>query len=320
MFLKNFISYIYHSSLSLEFNIYIHNIVKNIHLRKVIDIILIPLGIVKFIFLALNTKKESKNYKYNLSIICIMKNEASYVNEWLNYYISVGVDHFYIYDNDSIDNLRSILEQYGTKVTYHKMNGKLRQLDAYNDAINKYKYITKYMAFIDADEFIYCPLKEHKIFPVIDNILRKDSIGGLAVNWLIFGSSGYEKRPNGLITNNYIYRSANNFDKNHYIKTICNPRRIFYFSLSHCPHYLPGYHAVNERMEVTNGAISEQVSVKKIRINHYYSKSKQEFLLKRNRGSGDVLGKRRLAEFDEHDRNDVLDKSLMVYNKNHNLY
>lgn len=314
--MNKLVSYVYHSSLSLKCDIYIHDKVKCLKMRKLIDIILIPFGMVKFMFLAISARLRNEGkYEYNLSVVCIVKNEATYISEWINYYISVGIDHFYIYDNDSTDNLRYVLSKYGDKVTYSKMSGKLRQLDAYNDALNKYRYVTKYMAVVDADEFIYCPLGNHKIFPLVNNILKNSYVGGLAINWLIFGSSGYADRPKGLVTDKFVYRANTNFSKNHHIKTIFNPRKVFYFSITHYPNYLPGYIAVDENLHRVSGAFSRNVSVKKIRINHYYCKSRQEYLLKRNRGAGDVLGKRNLDEFEEHDKNDILDKSIHDYNK-----
>lgn len=50
--------------------------------------------------------------KIDLAIVTIMKNEAPYVKEWLDYHILVGVKKFYIYDNDSDDNLHDILRPY----------------------------------------------------------------------------------------------------------------------------------------------------------------------------------------------------------------
>ena len=39
--------------------------------------------------------------KYRLSACAIMKNEQKNVLEWVAYHHAIGVDHFYIYDNDA---------------------------------------------------------------------------------------------------------------------------------------------------------------------------------------------------------------------------
>ena len=73
------------------------------------------------------------------------------------------MDKFYIYDNGSKDNISEILQPYIDEniVEYcyiedddfdrSKVN---IQIAAYNDAIIKHRYDTKYMMFIDIDEFV----------------------------------------------------------------------------------------------------------------------------------------------------------------------
>ena len=47
-----------------------------------------------------------------LAALCIIKNEAHCVEEWIAYHIIRGVQFFIFYDNDSTDNLHEILEPY----------------------------------------------------------------------------------------------------------------------------------------------------------------------------------------------------------------
>ena len=92
-----------------------------------------------------------------LAFVLIAKNEAPYIKEWLDFHIKQGVNHFIIYDNESTDNFHEILAPYIASgvVTYHTINGIMRQRDAYNMAVNDYAYRFKYMGFIDADEFVF---------------------------------------------------------------------------------------------------------------------------------------------------------------------
>lgn len=308
------LSFVLHSSERMKLIIKLHGKVTSIKFRKLLDILFIPLGMLNYILITLKPK-QLQEFKYGLSIVVIVKNEALYLDEWIMYHKSVGVDHIFIYDNNSDDNLQSVVQKYGLYVTYTKINGQLRQLDAYNDALNKYSKVTKYLAVIDADEFLYCPKNGNKIYPVIDGFFKDPHVGGLAVNWVVFGSSDYQSKPNGLVTDNFVWRSKFDFEKNHLIKTICNPRKVFNFTISYAANYLPGYYAVNGNKDKIPWATSDVVATSDIRINHYYSKSKEEFIKKRARGSGEALGLRHLSEFDEHDRNDVFDDSLRVYNE-----
>ena len=45
-------------------------------------------------------------FMYDLVAVSIVRDEAPYIKEWLDYHLLAGIDHFLIYDNDSADNLR----------------------------------------------------------------------------------------------------------------------------------------------------------------------------------------------------------------------
>ena len=96
-------------------------------------------------------------FLHDLSIVAIMKCEAPYLKEWLDYHLLAGVDHFYLYDNDSTDNQAEVAAPYveAGLVDYFKMPGRSMQFAAYNDAIKRFKFHSRYMAFIDGDEFVY---------------------------------------------------------------------------------------------------------------------------------------------------------------------
>ena len=96
-------------------------------------------------------------FLHDLAIVAILKNEAPYLKEWLDYHLLAGVDHFYLYDNESPDNQAEVAAPYveAGLVDYFPMPGKAMQMVAYNDAIKRFKFHCRYMAFIDGDEFIY---------------------------------------------------------------------------------------------------------------------------------------------------------------------
>ena len=133
-------------------------------------------------------------FLYDLAVVAIMKNEAPYVKEWLDYHIAAGVDHFYIYDNDSPDNFKEVLQPYINAgiVTYEFYPGTSRQIEAYTEAFKTYRFFCRYMAFIDADEFIF-PQTDKSISEVVDEIFAdKPNAGGLCINWMMYGSNNLE--------------------------------------------------------------------------------------------------------------------------------
>ena len=96
-------------------------------------------------------------FLYDLAVVAILKNEGHYLKEWLDYHLLAGVEHFYLYDNDSTDNQAEVVAPYVAAglVDYIPAPGKAMQMPVYNDAVKKFKFFCRYMAFIDGDEFIY---------------------------------------------------------------------------------------------------------------------------------------------------------------------
>ena len=281
--------------------------------RQVIKILVTPYMILKYFFHG----KIDDSTRKGLAIVLIAKNEASYILEWINFHVKQGVSHFFIYDNESGDNLFEVLQPFIASglVTYHKISGRLRQTDAYNHAVYHYKKKFKYFAILDADEFLFTPdnAEPGALYNFVDDFMSKHkNAGGIGANWLVFGSSGHEAKPVGGVLENYTRCAEKEFDPNYFIKTICDPLKVFFCDVHFCVYY-GGFYTLNENGEIILGLSSDTVNFDKIRINHYFSKSRQEFLQKRARGMGDKEGIRNIQEFDAHDRNEVLDTKILSH-------
>lgn len=226
-------------------------------------------------------------HSHYLSVCAIIKNESAYLREWLEYHLIQGVECFYLYDNDSNDLTYEILKPFIDRkiVLYHKVFGDGMQLQVYNDCIVRYREYSKWIAFIDADEFIV-PLKT-RLF----NFLKAyDLCVGICVNWVMFDSNGYEKKPvNKLVIETYTRVHKNFSQDNMHIKSIVNPKYVKYFVNPHYPLFKSFKSKVNEnskkiRLAWTN---PKDYSIRQIRINHYFSKSREEYEAKISRGMAD---------------------------------
>ena len=96
-------------------------------------------------------------FLHDLAVVAIMKCEGPYLKEWLDYHLMAGVDHFYLYDNESPDNQAEVAAPYvkAGLVDYFSAPGQMMQHVAYNDAVKRFKFFARYMTFIDGDEFIF---------------------------------------------------------------------------------------------------------------------------------------------------------------------
>lgn len=260
-------------------------------------------------------------YAYKLAITAIMRNEGCNLEEWLNYHILAGVQHFFLYDNESTDNTGEILAPYikAGWVTYQYFPdrpGENIQLAAYNQAVVQHRYDCEYMALIDLDEFIV-PLEDKDIYSVIKEVTDGIPFAvALTMRWKIFGSSGVEKRPRSVIEA-YLQRATDNAECNVPVKSIVNPRAVLAFTNPHSAWYYTGLWAVNDKGTIVTGPGDDDFSYRHIQLNHYFVKSKEDWRLKLSRGRADLPrdGKppRSEEEYHYHDRNEIYDDRILKY-------
>ncbi|MBR4642932.1 MAG: glycosyltransferase family 92 protein [Selenomonadaceae bacterium] len=269
-------------------------------------------------------------FLYDLAVTAIFKNEAPYLKEWLDYHLLAGVDHFYLYNNDSTDNYAEVLAPYVEKnlVTLIDFPGKAMQYSAFEDAIDKYRFECRYMAFIDLDEFIYPKVDEGTITDLVDQFFFTEEIffhtpkaAGVSINWQCFGSSGETKADYSRgVLERFTHRAQSDWDLdgksgNVFKKTIDNPRLIRYRISPYFSCYFEGKSAV-----LSNDAYigtwygNKPILSDQIVINHYFTKSKEEFWLKQRKGRADGNAKNLSEEdFQSYDRNEVFDDGILTY-------
>ena len=138
--------------------------------------------------------------KYYLSIIAMFKNEAHVMQEWLEHHIGHGVDHFYLINDHSEDNVEAITSQYASFITNIRppnKNNQFRQTGVYKSVMTKIlaRNESQWVAIIDLDEFLYSPQERD-----VKNILKQhESLGVIGLNWVWFGSSGNVEQPASVI-------------------------------------------------------------------------------------------------------------------------
>ena len=266
-------------------------------------------------------------FMYDLVAVTIVRDEAPYIKEWIDYHLLAGVNHFFIYNNDSSDNLQEVLKPYTEKklVTISPAPQTHRHLEAYNDAVHNLRYFCRLMAFIDVDEFIF-PKDGKSISQVTDEILETTDADGLAINLHNFGSNNLEKADYNVgVLERFTRRAVDDWaplendipSGNAAVRIIADPRRIKCFTNPHVPKFLDGCKCVNANgVEVTEN-FSVPVTADKIVINYYVTKSRAEYAEKVHRRETAKFAKRNeLVGFDVNDRNEVVDEEILTYREN----
>ena len=307
-----FQKYIRAWSYSTRWMPYLRSFTNNKVLYGMIFALSVPVGFVKYLMNFI--KPPEKGACTGLAIVAIIKNEGRYLKEWMDFYLVMGAEKIILFDNESTDNTAEIAKHtvYADKVDYIYFPGKVRQLDAYNIALRKYKKAYKYLAFLDCDEFMYC--EGEKLNSRIERLFKrhqKEHMGGLVVNWLCFGSSGHIKIPQGGVLENYLWRTPDNASENHMIKSVVMPSKVVAFVSPHYPIYRQGYMGMNEKGEKVKASRTNSVSTSLIRNNHYFTKSLEDFEAKVARGRADMKRKRQMTQFNQDGRNEVFDDRIL---------
>lgn len=233
-----------------------------------------------------------------IALVCIAKNEDNYIDEWIDYHLKLGFDDVVIYRNNweytNDDNRVKIIDY----------PGEVRQLSAYNDFINKNIGVYDWAAFFDVDEFLV--LKKHSnVKEFISDYTTHDSI---AVNWVFFGSNGYEKVIDGnyKVLGRFTKRSS---EINLQIKTIVKLQKDVIFI---SPHNTNKFW-VSPENKIGVGPFNKTGSDNIAQLNHYCCKSRLEFEEKVNRGRADSPTLRSLSEFSDYDTNEIEDLTALNF-------
>ena len=263
-------------------------------------------GLINSIKLLIKLHREKTTpTRYFLTICAIAKNEGAYFQEWLEWHKNLGVEKFYIYDNESEDNTREILAPYVELglVEYVFWRGKGQQMSVYSNCLDQHRLDAHWIAFIDLDEFIV-PVKD-KTIP--DFLRRFEKFCAVEINWLIYGSSGAQKKEPGNVMDRFKRHATLDNIENRHVKSIVNPRRIFAFTGAHEAARISLRAADSHGTPITKNFQLREPQLDVIRINHYAVKSYEEFLSKRARGKTSRNRKNSLDYFDRFDLNDIYD-------------
>ena len=163
--------------------------------------------------LALGANPRQRGGGVALAVCVRLKNEAIYLQEWLEFHLIAGVGHFYIFDDSSTDGTVALLRPYVDRglVTLqvgvdHSHDAQHGQFGHRDQCIADNPANASWIAMIDADEFLF----PSEGLSVVEHMERHCGLGGggeqlsfLMLRWHMFGSNGQLRRPSGLVVDHY---------------------------------------------------------------------------------------------------------------------
>ncbi|HWW83567.1 MAG TPA: glycosyltransferase family 92 protein [Vicinamibacterales bacterium] len=243
--------------------------------------------------------RQKANKLFSLAVVAIVKDEGRCLEEWLAYHILLGCEHFYLFDNGSTDDSQKVLKKfitygYVTRIDWPLFPG---QIDAYNYAARTFGHLAEWLTFIDVDEFFV--LKRHRSLPELLSTVDGDQ---LLIFWKMFGHSGHRQRPPGLVIENYTRCEPR---LSPVTKTIVRTDRIRTVQVHNC------VTTTGRTVNDLGAPLREDWmhperdrSDESIRINHYFTRSYEEYEEKIRRGQVDGRTQKVLQPYEHFDYED----------------
>lgn len=221
-----------------------------------------------------------------LSLCLLIRNESVYLPEWLQWHRSLGVEHFYILDNGC-----NITESFGSDVSIVPFTGEeiAKQNRAYDLALREYGASTKWLGFIDTDEFIVSTV------PFLPLLGSREHCSGIGLSWKMFGSSGHKVRQPSVLRG---FTKWGACEEARHIKSLVQPALTLRARSPHSFAFSSGGCYTLSGAVVDHAWTEPDYSL--AWLNHYWTRSEAEWDEKYHRGRGDGCGKHRYCQFKEY--------------------
>lgn len=256
----------------------------------------------KAVIKKLKADQTKREYRYYCSACLIIRDDNEYLPEWLEWHIGQGIECFYIYDHGSKvpvrETVKSLPQEIKSRLKIHDFGGRheFAQHEAYNDCLKKYGGESRWIAFIDSDEMIRV-----KTGQTLQAFLREyEDYAGLFIKWIVYGANGQKNKSDAPCRVRFSKESPSKASEN-VGKVIVQPA-FMRKMLTHNGYTKEGFCVVDEHKREVGAAqvYQENGTSDLICLDHYYTKSYEEWLNKIKRGSCDPYYSRKYAEFFEY--------------------
>ena len=223
-----------------------------------------------------------------IAVCAIFNDEAPYLLEWLAFHKIIGVDLFVLYDNGSTDGGPDLIRRssFARNVTLIDWPGSAAQIPAYQDFCANHAARFDWAAIIDIDEFVV-PAAGTSIRDLLMRRMYAD-YSAILLQWLVFGPSGHHHRPDGLVIENYVLRMPETIPASRHVKSLVRGKAVT--TAGTTPHIINvSGPTCNTRGQTVHSYAQQPDECHEVMaLNHYFTKSRADWLAKLRRGKADA--------------------------------
>ena len=222
-----------------------------------------------------------------LSVCAIYRDEAPYLREWIEFHRLVGVERFFLYDNRSADDHREVLAPYvasGIVRAARLADGAPGAAPGLRALLPRARRRSRAGSRSSTWTSSCSPRRCSPLPEILPEYERWPAVG---VNWAVFGPSGHEQEPPGLVIESYDRAArTGRTDRHRTIKSIVDPAHVAEVTGVHAFRY-DRLGTVDENQYPIYGGRTKSVSLERLRVNHYLTKSVEEYRLRAARARPD---------------------------------
>ncbi|XP_041998891.1 glycosyltransferase family 92 protein RCOM_0530710-like isoform X1 [Salvia splendens] len=160
----------------------------------------------------LSSTGGSSGKSHKMCVCTMLRNQARFLPEWIMYHGSVGVERWFIYDNnsdDEVDSLVGTLAGLGYNVSRHLWPWIKTQEAGFAHCVVRARDSCEWVGFIDVDEFLHLPSGSSSLYEdVIRPLGAEEGVGEARVACHSFGPSGLREAPARGVMAGYTCRLA----------------------------------------------------------------------------------------------------------------
>lgn len=229
----------------------------------------------------LNTSSRRTD-NYSVILFTNARDEPN-IAEWISHHLLLGFDKIVVFDHLSSIPIASLIKtDFNGRLKIIRVDGTGNiKINLMRDALNiSNKGNYSWMLYLDADEFLNLN-KCSNIKQFLEVFKEADAVG---INWLMFGTSGHNEQPKGLLTENFI---RSEIRLNSHVKSFVRPSCVLsvtnphYYNINNRSRYYSG-NGTKMKMGPFN---SQPIPFMKAPayIAHYYTQSEQEHIRRKTR-------------------------------------
>ncbi|KAG0483299.1 hypothetical protein HPP92_011383 [Vanilla planifolia] len=136
---------------------------------------------------------------HRMCVCTMLRNQARFLREWILYHSRIGIERWFIYDNNSDDDIEHVVVSLSTKwnllISLHEWPWVKTQEAGFAHCALRARPSCEWVGFLDVDEFLYFPSPEVKLHDVLRNYSKTPWVAEIRTACHSFGPSGRKKSP-----------------------------------------------------------------------------------------------------------------------------